>query len=280
MKNKVLVRFILLLFLVSSLFLVTLAKEKEVISSWAVAPIRIDGVNNDWNQTVLNTEKKVKVDYGFQNDKENIYVLFIFKDKKYLSSIGATGMTIWFSSAKKKKKKYGIKFIQREIPAEALIARLERKSGPLSEEKKKEIRASKSYVMYDTEEIKKEKKATPGPKKNAKTANFRFLKQQNSFVFEFKIPIEMIINNVPELKEQLPQKIKIGFEWGGLTKEMKAALMRRQAALNRTRTMEAEPDSNMAGAGAGRAVPIGALAGPKKYEFWLNLNLAQLQREN
>ncbi len=277
MKNKILVRFILLLFLVSSFSLVSLAKEKEVMSSWAVNPLRIDGVNNDWNQAVLNTEKKVKVDYGFKNDKENIYVLFIFKDKKYLSSIGTTGMTIWFSSTKKKKKNYGIKFIQREILAEALIARLERESGPLSEEKKKEIRSSKSYVMYNAEEIKEEKKPASAPAKSAKKASFRFLKQQNAFVFEFKIPLEMIINNVPELKGQPLQKIKVGFEWGGLTKEMKAALRRRQAALNRTRTTGAEPDSNIAGAGAFNSVPIGALTGPKKYELWLNLNLAQLQ---
>ena len=277
MRKKALIRFIILLFLASSLSLVALAKEKEVKSSWAVTPIKIDGFNNDWAGAVLNTEKKVSTDYGFQNDKENFYVVFIFKDKKYLSSIGATGMTMWFSSEKKKKKNYGIKFIQRKISADDLIARLEKESEPLPEERKQEIRANRSYVVYDAEEINKEKKASLTAKKGAKTASFRFLKQQNNFVFEFVVPLEMIVTNIPDLKEEPAQKIKVGFEWGGLTKEMKAALMRRRAALGETRGMEFEPDSNLAGAGAGSSVPIGALAGPKKYEFWLNVQLAQLQ---
>jgi hypothetical protein len=59
---------------------------------------------------------------------------------------------------------------------------------------------------------------------------------------------------------------------------MKAEVRRRSAALERTRSTESELTDDMkAGAGAGSAVPMGLLSGPKKYSFWVDVQLAKNQ---
>ena len=104
MKNTVLVKTLLLFSLIMTVSFLGFSKEKKLDSRWNVAPIKIGSFNSDWVGEALSFEKKVKVDYAFKNDAENIYVLFIFKDSKYMSSIKNTGMTIWFNREGKKKR--------------------------------------------------------------------------------------------------------------------------------------------------------------------------------
>jgi hypothetical protein len=67
-------------------------KSKPVIveNKLVVAPLKIDGSIEDWDRNALNSQKKVDFDYAFMNDAENLYVLFIFKIQKFLSSISMT----------------------------------------------------------------------------------------------------------------------------------------------------------------------------------------------
>ena len=257
------------------------SKKKEFKSHWADSHIKIDGYNNDWAEAVLAVEKKVKVDYSFKNDAENLYILFIFKDPKYLSSISSTGLTLWFNSEGKKKKNYGIKFIQKRISAEALISRLEKEKGPLPEDEKKEILGNPSYLVNDTEIINKKSKSRSQSSESSKIkpAVFRVVKQQNSLVFEFAIHLKEMMEQVPVMKIEPGKKVKIGFEWGGMTKEMKSEVMRRSASLERSRSTGGDAADNKASAGAGSSVPMGLLSGPKQYSFWVDVQLAQKQIE-
>ena len=97
-RKTTFVKEILLLLLVLTISFSGFSKEKGFQSHWVSSPVRIDGSTNDWAENDLAGEKKVKVDYAFKNDAENLYVLFMFRDPKYLSSISATGLTIWFNS--------------------------------------------------------------------------------------------------------------------------------------------------------------------------------------
>ncbi len=69
------------------------------------------------------------------------------------------------------------------------------------------------------------------------------------------------------------KRVKVGFEWGGMTEEMKKEAKRRSAALERTRSTSSDPTDNRAGAGS--SVPMGVLSGPKKYSFWVDVQLAK-----
>ena len=281
MKKTAFVKEILLLFLILTISSLSFSKEKEFKSHWVSSPVKIDGAKNDWAENALASEKKVKVDYAFKNDAENLYVLFIFKDPKYLSSISATGMTFWFNSEGKKKKNYGIKFMQKRISADELISRLEKEKGPLPEDKKKEIRNNPSYLINDTEIINKKSKSRSQASESSeiKPAVFRVMKQQKSLVFEFAISMKRMKEQAPGMRIEPGKKVKVGFEWGGMTKEMKAEVKRRSAALERSRSSGGDEADNRASAGAGRSVPMGVLSGPKKHSFWVDVQLAQQKRE-
>ena len=98
MKKQVFLKTFLLFFLILALSLTGFSKSKKIASNWVVFPLTIDGSYDEWGDDALNFEKKVGVNYAFRNDAENLFILFIFKDPKYLSSISATGMTLWFNT--------------------------------------------------------------------------------------------------------------------------------------------------------------------------------------
>ncbi len=122
MGNKKALNKLFLFFMVLALCISGFSKEKKVEGIWASIPVIIDGSNSEWINGPFIFEKKVKVDYAFRNDSENLYVLFIFKDTKYLSSIDQTGMTLWLNTEGKKKKDYGIKFQRKIVSAEDYIS--------------------------------------------------------------------------------------------------------------------------------------------------------------
>jgi len=90
MKKPIFLEILLLFFLILTLSLSGFSKEKTITSNWVTAPLAIDGSCDEWEDDALNFEKKVSVEYAFKNDAENFYIIFIFKDPRYLSSINAT----------------------------------------------------------------------------------------------------------------------------------------------------------------------------------------------
>jgi len=275
MKKPAFVKTFLLSFMILTLSLLSFSKEKTIASNWTSTPINIDGSNVDWVNDALNFEKKVSVDYAFKNDAENLYVLFIFKDPKYLSSIRATGMTVWFNLEGKKKKNYGITFLKKQVSADAFISILEQKKGPLSEEEKNNVRANPYYFLHSTKVInKKSKSSSHSPASGEiKPAVFRSIRQKNAIVYEFAIPLTRKTEQAPGIGTEPGKIIKVGFEWGGMTKEMRIAMMERSAAAG------ARPENPKRSGGSWakeRSYSTGAQgtgSGPKKYSLWVDIQL-------
>ena len=147
-NNNVLVKTCFYVFMISLFCVNGAAKEETVQSMWAETPLIIDASIQEWAGASLYTEKKTYVDCAFKNDLDNLYVLFVFNDPDYLSTSEATGITLWFSSVKKKKKNYGINFKVKKISADDLIAVLERQKGPLPDEERAKIRSIPQYFIF------------------------------------------------------------------------------------------------------------------------------------
>ncbi len=288
MKNTVLVKTLLVFSLIMAVSFLGFSKEKQFDSRWEVAAAKIDSFNNSWVGEALSFEKKVKVDYAFKNDAENIYVLFIFKDSKYMSSIKNTGMTIWFNREGKKKKKYGIKFTENKTSPYEFISFLEKQQGFIPEEKKNEILSKPNYFMLSSEVINKNKKSKSPDEVNDKTrtAWFRMKEQQGMVVYEFSIPLEMVSGIDQGIGIEPGKSIKVGFEWGGMTKEMKIAMNRDADLANLPQTCatssSCEPDlggnrHSKKGPSTNDSPQGSRLRGPKKYCFWVNVQLARNQ---
>jgi hypothetical protein len=269
----------IILYVICSLMLLSasgVSKDQKVQSIWASEPVRVDGYPMDWDRTALTSEDKLSIEYGFRNDAENIYVLFVFKDPKVLSSIAATGITIWFHPEGKKKNDYGILFIQRNIPPDQMIARLEKQRGTLSEEEKERIGANPSYLVYDTEIVGKKAKAQAQStqERTDNPAIFRYMKLQNENVFEFEIPMERMNEQLAPRSIDTGKSLKIGFQWGGATKEMREEIMRRSRALERTRADVSEDVGSREGMSGTEGASRGLLQAPKEYKIWVDVDLA------
>jgi hypothetical protein len=268
-------KFFLIIISVGVIFAVGVAKDKLVNSTWCPSPLRIDGTSNDWQGVALTFEKKVQIDYAFMNDADYLYVFFIFKDLQYLSSINQTGMTMYFNVAGKKKKDYGINFIQKRISSQQYIAMLEKQKGPLPDADKNSILANPNYVIFDSNAVnKKAKENTPEAPADAKVAVYRIQQdQEKNVAIEFAIPLARVAELAPGIGTKPGEQIKVGFEWGGMTEAMKQARMNRFQSQSERSTAKISEQP----AGGTRASTSRGRRSPKKYDFWVDVQLASNQ---
>ena len=282
MRNKSCVNICLCIFMISILCVGGSAKEKTADSMWAESPLNIDASNQDWTEAVLQFEKKYKVDCSFKNDMDNLYVLFVFKDPNFFSTVHATGMTLWFNTIDRKKKEYGINFKMKRISADALIALLEKQRGPLSDDEKAKIKSRPQYFIFRGDVIDKKGKVVTDSVMSEGMIEpvFRFGKQQDLEIYEFSVPLAILGKMSDKLNAAPGTSVKVGFEWGGLTEAMKQARIDRLAQSGVRNPKPTEPGdpsvSGRGGQGGGSSMRMGSRRGtPKQYSFWLDVKLAE-----
>jgi len=260
-----------------------LAQDKAVASLWTEFPVKMDGLTQDWQDVTFLTDKKSKAEYAFKNDGQNLFILFVFKEPQSLSTLEASGMTVYYTLDGKKKKSDGLRFVKRQLTAEQLIASLENKGEALTEQRKAAILSQPAYVFYEGELVNPPKgTAQAAPADDIDLPTFRNQRQQKVSAFEYRIPLERAAK-VGGLGAKPGQTVTLGFEWGGMTKEMIAVQLTRTAeastrAQSGGSSIEASisgGDDSVPGGGMGGA-PSGMARNPmaKKHSFWVNVKLA------
>lgn len=258
-----------------------LSKKKFVESKWAAQTPKIDGLDDEWSEDVLTSEKKVKVDYAVRNTAQNIYVLFVFKNPKFLSSISATGITLYFNTEGKNKKDNGFHFIKKQVTGDELIAYLEKRGEVTTEEQKQAIKSKPAYILYMAERVEKKGKeaSETAPIPGTLMPAFKTQKKGNEVIYEFRVPLAKSETSPWGIGAEPGQNVKIGFEWGGMTDKL------REAMNARTRAQSDTGVSRESGAGGridttrgqSRAPRPGrsSMRMPKKHSFWVDIELAQ-----
>ena len=248
------------------------AKAVAVQSRWQKTPLKIDGDMGDWMAPLFNAEKSVQVDYAFSNDAEYLNLIFIFKDQKYLSSLAQTGLTVWLNDQGKNKKKLGLRFEKKTLSAAEVIALMEKKSGPLSEEKKKEMLAKPAYLINQFVAVDGDgKDLTDQVFQKPPLPEFTSLASAGRLAFEFRIPIGP--GNGLNLAAGKP--LAVGFEWGGMTKEMRRERMQRGGYEGgEGGGLPESPDLDPEGMGQRDSGGLPSMRGPKRYVFWSGVDLA------
>lgn len=250
-----------------------------VQSKWTAQPLTIDGLDDDWEGDEMTSEKKVKVDFAVRNDTQNMYVLFVFKDPKYLSSINATGITLYYNTEGKKKKDHAFHFIKKKVSGEELIAYLKKRGEVLSEEQMQSIEPTNTYSVYMTERVGKRDKeiSITAPIPAILNPGFKTNKKGDAFIYEFKVPLIKSETSPRGMGIEPGQSLKIGFEWGGMTEE----LMKRLRAQSGQGDASVEGragsviDSRRGGATGAPRSSSGRM--PKKHSFWVDVKLARNQ---
>jgi len=259
----------------------------DLIQSTAVsAPLRVDGMMDDWADVELQQEKKFGIDYGFKNDGDLLYVLFVFNDPRYLTSINMTGMTVYLNPEGKKDKDYYINFRTVRVTAENYINILESRGRTLTDADKERIRANPLYTLNENEVTNEKAKDTVLPEGvELKPTGFNVMAQpNNTLVYEFVIPLERVAPMAPGVGIKPGGTFKIGFEWGGMTKAMRDQRMmgmgdqtvRAQDVRAGGLTDEREASSRLSD-------DIGMASirkmSPKKYSFWKDVKVGQVTTE-
>jgi hypothetical protein len=262
-------------------------KDVPVLSQWTDSAPRIDGAADDWAGTEL-TPQSLGVQVGFKNDDKYLYVHFLFTDPKALTSVEATGMTLYFDAQGKKSKDHGINFRRLQMTADEFIAFLEQKQGPVPEEQKKQYRANPRYSVFYYGMISKGVKhiQQADEREGILPAVFRYGQQQNrAILYEFAIPLARAADLAPGIGSQPGQTVKVGFEWGGWSRSLQqfsASTFNQMATAARADkpredpTAEGGDPSAVSGMRMGDAPDIAAMRKmqPKKYDFWVDINLA------
>ncbi len=295
MKQKRMTLSVLMVFLVLALFTTGFSKDKTVESKWVATPASIDGLNTEWGNIPLQSEKKVGVEYGFMNDAENLFILFVFKEPKYLSSINWTGLTVWLSPQGSKDDDLGIRFIRKMISADEYIAILEKQVGQtMPDDRKEQIRKNKAYYLFDQELINKKAEgySEEAERPNFKGAIFRNNVMEKSVIYEFAISFLKLSELGVDVGALPGKTLNIGFEWGGATKEYKEALASGLAAgdtradagqatgsLTAERSEGSLRDMDPEYSRSNLARMRSQLQKVKQYDFWVEVKLAQVQNQ-
>jgi uncharacterized membrane protein YgcG len=261
------------------------AISKDVVkSSWTVAPPAIDGVSGDWAGASFLTEKGVKVDYAFMNDGSHLYVFLAFKDPKYLSNIETTGINVYFNTEGKKKTDQGLRFYKRRVTGDEVIAIMEKRGEPLTDQDRASLQGQKIFYLYDWQPIAKDKEAvvlaSSGTRPDYPVFKGKMI--ENAWTYEFKIPLANNETQPLGIGAGAGQTIKIGFEWGGLTEEMKKAAAARRGGRGNPTVIDMSASAEGLGGGGGGGGRSGVTGGggsqgggsPKQYDFWLDVQLA------
>jgi hypothetical protein len=256
------------------------SKQKAITSHWAAAPLTIDGSAEDWPSEDLNLEKKVDVDFAFKNDAENLFILFIFRNPKYLSSINQTGMTLWLNTEGKKKKKFGLTFMKRQVSSDVFISLIEQQKGVLSEEEKNNIRANPRYFVHNVKVVGKESNPALQQSDDSQEDNlavFRTETQDKMVLYEFAVPLKILADQTKGTGAEPGKIIKVGFEWGGLSEEMKKAIAEGHRIPGTDAMRRGESADSWSKRSSGFPERSSRGQRPPQYSFWVDVQLAKVQ---
>jgi hypothetical protein len=288
MRSKMIMKVVLMSLLMVAVSLNGFAKKKDKVieSSWMTTPVQVDGLNQEWSQNTFGHYKKAETEYAFINSGDYLYVLYVFKNRRHLSSIRHSGFTIWINTEGKKDKVYGINFKEKKLTADELIARLEEQQGPLQDFQKGQLKQRDSYFVYTGDVVDKKghilTKDTLEGKKEWPSFRSKPVKEGEALhiVHEFRIPFNVLQELSADYALEPGQAVKIGFEWGGLSKEVQEALAKEQAA----RGVQARESAH--GVAIKEEVSDGTRRDPRsqmaylrkqapKFNFWVDMKLAE-----
>ena len=108
-KNLIQRLWILLFISLLLVFFTIGCKRLEMNSSWKDREVVVDGLYEDWANSLTYFEKK-NVAIGLLNDDEFLYLCFVTEDRILARQIMGRGLILWLDPEGGKKKTFGIRF--------------------------------------------------------------------------------------------------------------------------------------------------------------------------
>jgi hypothetical protein len=191
-------------------------------SQWASPAPVLDGRDEDWQPGGFSSERSVRVDYAFKNDGRNLYILLVFKDPKFLSSIDATGIRIFWGRDVSAGNAAGVLFVRKTVTAEEFISILESRASPLSEKEKEVLRINPRHSIFDAYAVDSRGKTIPPPdsRSDLDPPEFRAGKRNKATIYEFRVPLPRAGAQQAGTGAGPGETVRVSFEWGGASKDL------------------------------------------------------------
>jgi hypothetical protein len=271
-------------FLLLTLLIPTLlagCKTNQVQTSWSTAPVKIDGEMNDWANTPTVYFEESGVQLGLRNDSENLYILFRFGNQAWARAISMGGLTLWLDNSGKNKKDFGIRYTGGPSLSDLQKMRPSSEGGfretltPEQQQRLEEMEKAKADQI--TVINKKGDQEITLPADGSKGPAGSFASPQETYTYEFSIPLRKSDVSHYGIGAQPGQTISLGLEWGGMSESDR-------------RRMREETGGGMMGGGppGGGGMPPGGEGGmspgggrggpgmqsPEKQELWVKTKLS------
>ena len=252
------------------------AKDEVIQSVWAPGPMVIDGVAQEWGDvTEPFVDKASGAKYAVKNDGRDLYIIMVLANETSKSTIDYTGMKIYLTAGPKKAKDSGVLFLQKIMPTEEFIATFEKKGQALTDAQKAELRKKPNQPVFREEAIVPKGAAAPAVASEAERPTFRSAGKGQVTAYEFKVPLSRIARQ-QGAAEGGP--IKVGFEWGGMNKEVRKDILAGRAASGsraseNARAMSTQ-DTSGDGGSEGSDFNFNRDRRYMKHAFWIDVQLA------
>jgi hypothetical protein len=228
-------------------------------SVWAAKALTIDGLASDWTEGPMVLHEGTKAEIAFRNDAGDLYILVVFKDPKFWSTLEKSGVTVYFNARGENKKDRGIKFIKLMLTSDQLIARRQGQGRKLTDEQIAAIKAKPIHTLFLYDIVNKKEHKMMAAAKPALLPDFNAVKSGNVWTFEIKIPLARNENQPFGVGVEPGSDVKIGIEWGGRTEPV---------TQQETQFSRSLSDRDVPGQDAQ------IRKGEPKYIFWMAVNLA------
>jgi hypothetical protein len=172
--------------------------------------IVIDGKSDDW-AGALSFMEESKLEEGFLNDQNDLYMCLVTDDNALNRQIMAGGLTVWFDPQGGNAKVFGIRYPlgQSRLKPQAKPEEGQQTQGqspPAGEESQEEAPPSLEILRA----------GNPAPQKIAvsdlKGIEVKFTSEEGVFVYELKVPLQPAADRTIAVGAQPGKTIGIGFE--------------------------------------------------------------------
>jgi len=167
--------------------------------------ITVDGKTEDWQGDLFVAEGE-RIELGFLNDRENLYVCLLTTDYFVRAQILTQGLTVWFDPKGKTNKVFGIKFPVGLPPGERKIPLGYNPEGPDPENLPKAPMTEMEILRSEEEPPQKL------PVAEAKGIEVKVVPSSGLIVYELKIPLVKTEQHPIAVEAEPGKTIGIGFE--------------------------------------------------------------------
>jgi hypothetical protein len=181
------------------------------------APVRLDGLVDDWTNVPRIADPNSGAEMAFQNDARHLYILMTFTKPESAEAAQASGMTVLGAPGGKAKDAKGALFLRREVSAEAYIGWRERQGDLLTDKDKDEIRRFPRHPVSLAYAI-DVRGRTYGPlsgRSGATAPEFGLRSEDGSIVYEFSLPLDPPAEVPGGIRGAPGTTVRLTLNWGG-----------------------------------------------------------------